>query len=198
MDTRSVETGFLRGLRYTNVSLTHSLRCSHCSYLFGPNETTRTRYRVRLAPKGNTRSRLFTDVKPCWTGLISGWVTFWIDFLSCTPWTSVTPSTSTTNVVCGLSFSRSQPDFEGFLRALRFPLSSNSTPSLIHLAVVLCSEVIYGSVVFRCRSPSWLHSFFYPTSFSCVLRNSVSDCEKGPLAGQILLTAQSEPTAILK
>ena len=37
---------------------------------------------------------------------------------------SITPSTSTTNVVCGLSFSRSQPDFEGFLRALRFPPSS--------------------------------------------------------------------------
>ena len=46
---------------------------------------------------------------------------------------------------CGLSFSRSQPDFEGFLRALRFPSSSKSTPSLIHLAVVLCSEVIHGS-----------------------------------------------------
>ena len=29
--------------------------------------------------------------------------------------TSITPSTSTTNVVCGLSFSQSQPDFEGFL-----------------------------------------------------------------------------------
>ena len=42
-------------------------------------------------------------------------------------WTSITPSTSTTNVVCGLSFSRSQPDFEGFLRALRFPPSSKLT-----------------------------------------------------------------------
>ena len=30
---------------------------------------------VRLSPKGNTGSRLFTEVKPCWTGLISGWVT---------------------------------------------------------------------------------------------------------------------------
>ena len=41
------------------------------------------------------------------------------------------PSTSTTkSVVCGLSFSRSQPDFEGFLRALRFPPSSKLTPSL--------------------------------------------------------------------
>ena len=25
--------------------------------------------------KENTGSRLFTEVKPCWTGLISGWVT---------------------------------------------------------------------------------------------------------------------------
>ena len=28
-------------------------------------------------------------------------------FVCCTPWTSITPSTFTTNVVCGLSFSRS-------------------------------------------------------------------------------------------
>ena len=34
------------------------------------------------------------------------------------------------NVVCGLSFSWSQPDFEGFLRALRFPPSSKLTASL--------------------------------------------------------------------
>ena len=36
---------------------------------------------------------------------------------------------ATTYVVCGLSFSRPQPDFEGFLRALRFPPSSKLTPS---------------------------------------------------------------------
>ena len=35
------------------------------------------------------------------------------------------------NVVCGLSFTRSQPDFNGFLRALRFSPSSKLTPSLI-------------------------------------------------------------------
>ena len=91
-----------------------------------------------------------------------------------------------------LSFSRSQPDFEGFLRAVRFPPSSKSTSSLIHLAVV------HTLVVFRGRAPCWLHSSFDPTSLSCVLRNSVSDCERGRLAGQILLTAQSEPIAILK
>ena len=32
------------------------------------------------------------------------------------------------HVVCGLSFSRFQPDFEGFLRALRFRPSSKSIP----------------------------------------------------------------------
>ena len=38
------------------------------------------------------------------------------------------------NVVCGLSFSQSQPDFEGFLRAPRFPPSAKLTPSLIQYA----------------------------------------------------------------
>ena len=187
MDTRSVETGFLRGLRYENVSLTHSGVDTVCNY------TARTRRRVRLTPKGNTGSRLFTEVKPCWTGLISGWVTIWIDFLWCTRLKSITPSTSTTNVLCELSFSRSQPDFEGLFRALRFLPSSKSTLSG-------CGAVLRGHtwVVFRDRAPSWLHSLFDPTSLSCVLRNSVSDCEKGQLAGQILLTAQSEPIAILK
>ena len=50
---------------------------------------------------------------------------------------SIRPSTSTKNVVCGLSFSRSQPDFEGFLRALQFPPSAKLTPSLFHLAVAV-------------------------------------------------------------
>ena len=91
----------------------------------------------------NTGSRLFTEVKPCWTGLIPGWVTIWIKYLvlyfvgsqAGVVKTSITSSTSTTNAVCGLSFSRSQPDFGGFLRVLRFPPSAKSTPSLFHLAV---------------------------------------------------------------
>ena len=98
--------------------------------------------------------------------------------------------TSTTNFVCGLSFSRSQPDFEGFFRALRFPPSSKSTPSLIHLAVVLCSEIIHGS----CSGVERLAGStvpFDPTSLSCALRNSVSDCEEGRLAGQILSIKES-------
>ena len=38
------------------------------------------------------------------------------------------------NVLCGSSFSRSQPDFEGFLRELQFPPSAKLTPSLIQHA----------------------------------------------------------------
>ena len=41
---------------------------------------------VWLSQKGNTGSCLFTKVKPCWMGLISGWVTIWIISLCCTPW----------------------------------------------------------------------------------------------------------------
>ena len=47
------------------------------------------------------------------------------------------------NVVCGSSFSRSQPDFEGFLRALRFPPSAKLTPPSIcktRLITVQCTE----------------------------------------------------------
>ena len=42
-------------------------------------------------------------------------------------------------------------------------------------------------VVFRGRAPSRQHSSFGPISLSCALSNSVSDCEKGRLADQILL-----------
>ena len=49
----------------------------------------------------------------------------------CTPWevrgSSITPPTPTTNVVCGLSFSQSQLDFEGLLPALWFPPKSKPT-----------------------------------------------------------------------
>ena len=79
----------------------------------------------------NTGSRLFTEVKPCWTGLISGWVTISIKYpvlYSLGSQAGVVdishPFHLYYNVVCGSSFSRSQPDFEGFLRALRFPPSA--------------------------------------------------------------------------
>ena len=31
--------------------------------------------KVRLSPRENTGSRLFTEVKPCWMGWMSGWMT---------------------------------------------------------------------------------------------------------------------------
>ena len=89
----------------------------------------------------NTGSRLFTDVKPCWTGLISGWVTISIKYpvlYSLGSQAGVVDINHAfhlyCNVVCGSSFSQSQPDFEGFLRALRFPPSAKLTPSLIQYA----------------------------------------------------------------
>ena len=50
-----------------------------------------------------------------------------------------------------------------------------------------CGAVLRGQtwVVFRGRAPSRQHSSFGPTSLSCALSNSVSDCEKGRLADQI-------------
>ena len=78
------------------------------------------------------------------------------------------------HVVCGLSFSRSQR-YEGFLCALRFPPSSKSTPCLIHLAVVLCSEVIHGSCSGTecpagCTAPSIRLVELRPSQFSLRLR----------------------------
>ena len=95
----------------------------------------------------------------------------------------MTPSTSTTNVVCGLSFSRSQPDFKGFLRVLRFPPSSKLTPSLIHLAVVLCFEVIYGSCLGAERLAGCTVSSVRPR-LAVPFAIQSTDCEKGWLAGQ--------------
>ena len=87
---------------------------------------------------------------------------------------SITPSTSTTNLVCGLSFSRSQPDFEGFLRALRFS-------SLIKNWLLVCSN----SIGCRTRATSslafWLPSlnkgffvFFFFLSFLSTSFNTIS------------------------
>ena len=39
----------------------------------------------------------------------------------------MTPPISNPNVVCGLSLSRSQTDFEGSLRVIKFPSSSKPT-----------------------------------------------------------------------
>ena len=41
--------------------------------------------------------------------------------------------------------------------------------------------------MFRDREPSQQHSYFGPTSLSCALINSVSDCEKGRFAGLMIL-----------
>ena len=89
----------------------------------------------------NTGSRLFTESKPCWAGLISGWVTISIKYpvlYSLGSQAGVVDINHAFhlyyNVVCGSSFSRSQPAFEGFPRALLFPPSSKLTNTLIQYA----------------------------------------------------------------
>ena len=101
----------------------------------------KTKQRYGYHQRENTGSRLFTEVKPCWTGLIPGWVTSSIKY----PVLYALGSQASVgdinhafhlyyNVVCGSSFSRSQPAFEGFLQAPRFPPSAKLTPSLIQYA----------------------------------------------------------------
>ena len=82
-----------------------------------------------------------SSLSPVGTGLISGWVTISIKYPVLHSLGSQAGVVDINhafhvyyNVVCGSSFSRSQPDFEGFLRALRFPPSAKLTPSLIQYA----------------------------------------------------------------
>ena len=78
------------------------------------------------------------------------------------------PGSTLARVVCGLSFSRSQSDSEGFSPGLRFfsliKIDSRPIPSG-------CGAVLRGHtwVVFRGRAPSRQHSSFGPTSLSCVV-----------------------------
>ena len=83
--------------------------------LLNPKKLVRYGYHQRE----NTGSRLFTEVKPCWTGLISGWVTISIKYpvlYSLGSHAGVVDINHAFhlyyNVVCGSSFSRSQPDFD--------------------------------------------------------------------------------------
>ena len=98
-------------------------------------------WRYGYHQRENTGSCLFTEVKPCWTGLISGWVTISMKYpvlYSLGSQAGVVDINHAFhlyyNVVCVSSFSRSQPDFKGFLRALQFPPSAKLTPSVIQYA----------------------------------------------------------------
>ena len=51
--------------------------CLH--YIFD-TENSKTSSGNRNHQMENTRSIFFTEVKPCWTGLLSGWVTIWIKY----------------------------------------------------------------------------------------------------------------------
>lgn len=62
---------------------------------------------------------LFTDVKPCWKGLITRWVTIWEITPICIPWRVDAYNASHLPymvIVCGEGFSPSQPTPRVFLR----------------------------------------------------------------------------------
>ena len=62
---------------------------------------------------------LFTEVKPCWKGLITRWVTIWEITPIYIPWRVVAYNASYLQymvIVCGEGFSRSQPTPRVFLR----------------------------------------------------------------------------------
>ena len=92
-------------------------------------------------------------------------------FHLCDPGSTLGPE-----MVCGLSFSRSQPDSEGFsLGTLVFLPQQNRLTAFS----ISCGAVLQGhtSFVFRGQAPSRQHSSFGPISLSRALSNSVSDCE---------------------
>ena len=89
------------------------------------------------------------------------------------------PGSTLARVVCGLSFSRSQSDSEGF------------SPGTLVFLPPQNRLLAYSIRLWSCAPRSYMgrvrqHNSFGPTSLSCPLSNSVSDCEKGRLAGQIL------------
>ena len=159
-----------------------------------------TKYKLWLKPRVvfakqrvvNTRGkhRLFTEGKPCWTGLVPGWETIWISLLG--------NQAGVVDISHGFHLYHKccmRIDFQSISTWLRrFPpgtqissllkIDSQSNPSGY-------GAVLWGHtwVVFRGRAPSRQHSSFCPTSLSCALRNSVYDCEKGRLGSQILLLA---------
>ena len=94
-------------------------------------DDTRWQCRYSYHQRENTDSRLFTEVKAL-LDVDDIWMGDHLDKIPCAALLGKSgwPSTSTANVVCGLSFSRSQPDFGGFLRALWFPPSSKLTSSI--------------------------------------------------------------------
>ena len=75
-------------------------------------------------PRENSDSYFLTEVKSCWAGLMSGWATILVS-RCCIPWEVrlalyCTFGSPTSAIICGLSFSPSQPDLRVFLWVLWF------------------------------------------------------------------------------
>jgi len=78
-----------------------------------------------------------------------------------------------------------------WLRVPRFPPSSKLIPSLIHLAVVLCSEVIYGSYL-GAEGLAGSTAPSVPPRWAAPFAIQSTDCEEGWLAGQTFTYIHSE------
>ena len=127
---------------------------------------------------------MFTEVKPCWTGLLSGWVTIWIKY-PVLYFLGSQASVVNINHAFHLYYKCCMRiEFQSISTWLRgFP---PGTPVSFLLKIDFqsnpsdCGAVLRGHtwIVFRARASSRQHNSFGPTSLSCALRNSVYDCTK--------------------
>ena len=127
---------------------------------------------VMACLRENGSSHFVIEVKSCWAGFVSGWVTILV-FLCCMPGEErlvlcFTLAPPTSAIVCGLSFSQSHPDMGFFLWVLWFFSLSKSTPSQKHLVCVLCSGIIDDNW----RQPEVPLTCIWLILLSCTLRNS--------------------------
>ena len=135
---------------------------------------------VRLSSKGNTGSHLFTEVKPCWTGLISGWVTIEIKYpvLYCLgSQAGVVDINHTFHLYYKCCMWTEFQSISTWLWGF-----SPGTPVSSLLKIDSQSNLIW--IMFRGRAPSRQLSSFGPTSLRCALGNSVYGLRCGWLAGQ--------------
>ena len=122
-------------------------------------------------PKENTGSHLITEVRSCWAGSISGWITILVYpvlyalGVRLVSWSSLMPPTSAK--ACGLNLSWSQPDLGCFSGYSGFPPSPQKINSqLITSGWGLWSRIKHGpySSYQECLSCA-----FSPILSSCVI-----------------------------
>ena len=114
------------------------------------------------------------------------------------------PGSTLAQIVCGLSFSRSQSDSEGFSPGTPVFLPHQNWLPAYSIRLWCCAPRTW--VVFRGRAPSRLHSSFGPTSLSCALVRALASHQCGPglipglgvICGLSLLVLYSAPRGFLR